>query len=143
MSKTNGTPQTKSQLPEGMDPVEWRQLNVKKGIIDAIVEIADYLQSMHGSENTGNTEALIDYIDELIGLIGLGIPYDYVSVPETKRILEEKGPEAFLQYLETLKEKHWDTRPAYMKQYLYEDGRVTGYMNTLKMIRQLAEMMGY
>lgn len=134
------------KCPEHMSVVEWWNENSKKGIIDALIEIGDMLSHMRGDSNTGNMEAVVDYIDDKIGD---GIPDDYLSAHEIKLILDDDRIPSTAEAKLILLGEHLDsvinrdTTPDYINRYLGEEGRVTGYLHTLRMIKNLAELKGY
>ena len=133
MKETNGTPTTKSPKPDNMSVLEWHQNNVKKGIIDALADLGDIASDLSGSENTGNMEAVIDRIDERIW-------QDTITSSEAQNTYDHKGVEGVFERVSSMIENHKELE--YVQRYLHEEGRVTGYLNTLRMVRQLSEMMG-
>ena len=53
--------------------------NCNKGVIDAIIDLGRAIDHMHGDDNTGNMEAVNDYIDDIIGSPEMSIPEEYTE----------------------------------------------------------------
>ena len=88
-----------------------RAANCSKGIVDALVDVGNYLEAIYGDDNKladGGMESLNDYIDDK-----LGGSADDISIPRSQ------------------------------EKYLKQNGRVTGYMNTLIILRSLANIQGW
>ena len=71
--------------------------NCSKGVIDALVEVGRMMDYYYGDNNTGNMEALNDYIDDLIGGSGHGasIPEEYAD----KYLMQEGRCNGYIQTL--------------------------------------------
>ena len=95
------------ELERRLENTRNREANFNKGIIDAIIDVGCHFEHMYGDDNTGNMEALNDYIDDIIGSPEMDIPKEYAD------------------------------------KYLYDEGRCTGYIHTLNILRSLANLRGW
>ena len=67
------------ELERRLNYLRDREDNYNKGIIDAIIDVGRCLESMYGDDNTGNMEAVNDYIDDIIGSPETSIPKEYAD----------------------------------------------------------------
>ena len=94
-------------LERRFNNIQYRNENLNKGVIDAIIDLGRYLEHMYGDDNTGSMEALNDCIDDIIGSPEMDIPKEYAD------------------------------------KYLSDEGRCTGYIHTLNILRSLANLRGW
>ena len=67
------------ELEKRLDNIQNWHVNCNKGVIDAIIDVGRCLESMYGDNNTGNMEAVNDYIDDIIGSPEMSIPEEYAE----------------------------------------------------------------
>ena len=65
------------ELKRRLNYLQNREDNYNKGIIDAIIDVGRAIDHMYGDDNTGNMEAVNDYIDDLMGSPDMSIPQEY------------------------------------------------------------------
>ena len=68
------------ELERRFNHVQDWQKNCNKGVIDAIIDLGRAIDHMYGDDNSGNMEAVNDYIDDMIGgMHETDIPDDYAK----------------------------------------------------------------